>query len=67
MFTVLDIAEDQQFMKEVQSYDIFCMQEKRNDDISFIDKSYWQFNISRGKESQYPTSGGMMLLKRLGL
>ena len=38
------------------------MQETKNDDIFFIDKSYWQLNISRAKENQYPNSGGMMLL-----
>ena len=56
---VVDKTEDKQFINEVQSYYIFCMQEKKNDDIFFIDKSYWQLNISRPK---YPNSGGMMLL-----
>ena len=59
---VLNKAEDKQFINEVQLYDIFCMQETKNDQICFIDKSYWQLNISRPKESQYPNSGGMMLL-----
>ena len=59
---VLNKAEDKQFINEVQLYDIFCMQETKNDEICFIDKSYWQLNISRPKESQYPNSGGMILL-----
>ena len=59
---VVDKTEDKQVINEVQSYDIFCMQETKNDYIFFIDKSYWQLNISRPKESQYPNSGGMMLL-----
>ena len=59
---VVDKTEDKQFINEVKSYDIFCMLETKNDDIFVIDKSYWQLNISRPKESQYPNSGGMMLL-----
>ena len=59
---ILNKAEDKQFINEVQLYDIFCMQETKNDEIGFIDKSYWQLNISRPKESQYPNSGGMILL-----
>ena len=36
--SVLNKAEEQQFIKAVLSYDIFCTQETKNDDIFFIDK-----------------------------
>ena len=34
-------AEDKQFLKEIQSYDIFCMQETKCAETIFIDKSYF--------------------------
>ena len=40
----------------------FACKKQKNDDIIYIDKSYWQLNISRAKENQYPNLGGMMLL-----
>ena len=56
-------AEDQQFIKEVQSYDIIILHARnKNDGIFFKDKSCSQLNINRAKESQYPNAGGIRIL-----
>ena len=61
-WSVLNKAEDQQFIKEVQSYDIIILQARNKyDDTFFIDKSCSQLNINRAKESQYPNAGGIRI------
>ena len=55
-------AEDKLFLKEAQSYDIFCMQETKSEETIFIDKSYFSYCVNRPKQGQFPNSGGMMVL-----
>ena len=43
-------AKDRQFLKEIQSYDIFLYAE-----TIFIDKSYFSHRVNRPKESQFQT------------
>ena len=58
-----DKSNDTYFKKEIQSYDLFCLQEVKCKQESVLDfDGYHTFTMPRPVEKKFPVSGGMILL-----